>query len=71
MHVNLRGFSLDPKGAGTLKSYLSANQSRASVDALVEHISSLGAGYAVIEDPYVDKDYSADYLNFYAAAFRN
>ncbi|MCC2106711.1 MAG: hypothetical protein KDJ40_03605 [Hyphomicrobiales bacterium] len=25
----------------------------------------------MIEEPYVDKDYSADYLNFYAAAFRN
>ncbi|MCC0000320.1 MAG: hypothetical protein H6870_15320 [Methylobacteriaceae bacterium] len=71
MLVNLMGFSLDPKGAGTLKSYVSAHQSSVSADALVDHVLSLGAGYAVIEEPYVDKDYSADYLNFYAAAFRN
>ncbi len=71
MLVNLKGFSLDPKGAEKLKSYLSANQSSASAVALVAHVLSLGAAYAVIEEPYVDKDYSADYLSFYAGAFRN
>jgi len=71
MHVSLQGFQLDPSGAGRLKSLLSGNRSSLSADAVIAHVQSLGAQYAIVEEPYIDKDYSADYLNFYAAAFRN
>jgi hypothetical protein len=71
MHVSLKGFRLDPSGAERLKTYLSGNQSSPCADGMMAHVLSLGAAYAVLEEPYIDKDYSADYLNFYAAAFRD
>ena len=36
----------------------------------VRHLRILGAKSYVVEDPYIDRDYSADYLDFYARTFR-
>lgn len=70
MRVRLVGIALDPQGAEKLKTLLSGAQSKVSAEAVIQHALDLKATYAVIEEPYVDKDYSSDYLNFYAGAFR-
>lgn len=70
MRVRLVGIALDPQGAEKLKTLLSGAQSQVSAEAVIQHVLDLKAAYAVIEEPYVDKDYSSDYLNFYAGAFR-
>jgi hypothetical protein len=31
----------------------------------------LGAQHAIVEEPYIDQDYSSDYVTFYAGAFRD
>ena len=36
----------------------------------IRHLQVLGAQSYVLEDPYIDRDYSADYLHFYARTFR-
>ena len=36
----------------------------------IRHLRVLGARSYVLEDPYIDRDYSADYLHFYARTFR-
>ena len=36
----------------------------------LQHLRVLGARSYVLEDPYIDRDYSADYLQFYARTFR-
>lgn len=36
----------------------------------IRHLHVLEAKSYVIEDPYIDRDYSADYLQFYARTFR-
>lgn len=38
---------------------------------LLRHLRVLGAKSYVLECPYIDRDYSADYLNFYARTFRD
>ena len=40
------------------------------VHKTIRHLRILGAKSYVLEDPYIDRDYSADYLNFYARTFR-
>ncbi len=41
-----------------------------AVHSTIRHLRILGAKSYVIEDPYIDRDYSADYLHFYARTFR-
>ena len=36
----------------------------------IRHLKILGAKSYVLEEPYIDRDYSADYLEFYARTFR-
>ena len=36
----------------------------------LRHLRALDAKSYVLEDPYIDRDYSADYLHFYARTFR-
>jgi hypothetical protein len=71
MRVSLKGFRLDPAGAERLKVLLSGERSNACAQAVIHHVISLGAKHAIVEDPYTDRDYSSDYQNFYAAAFRD
>jgi len=40
------------------------------VDSILRHLRILGVKSYVLEDPYIDRDYSADYLYFYARTFR-
>ena len=40
------------------------------VNNTVRHLRVLDAKSYVIEDPYIDRDYSADYVQFYARTFR-
>ena len=40
------------------------------VQNTIRHLQVLGARSYVLEDPYIDRDYSADYLHFYARTFR-
>ena len=42
----------------------------AVVQKTLRHLRVLGAKSYVFEDPYIDRDYSADYLHFYARTFR-
>jgi len=73
MRLTLNGLLLDSVGVEKLKTLLvgSDSNSEALAEALIQHILELKAQYAVIEEPYVDQDYSADYVNFYASAFRD
>ena len=36
----------------------------------IRHLRIVGAKSYVLEDPYIDRDYTADYLHFYARTFR-
>ena len=40
------------------------------VQSTTRHLRILGVKSYVLEDPYIDRDYSADYLQFYARTFR-
>ena len=40
------------------------------VRSTIRHLRILGAKSYVLEDPYIDRDYTADYLHFYAGTFR-
>ena len=40
------------------------------VQNTIRHLRVLDAKSYVLEDPYIDRDYSADYLHFYARTFR-
>ncbi len=40
------------------------------VQSTIRHLRILGAKSYVLEDPYVDRDYSSDYHHFYAGTFR-
>lgn len=71
MHVSLKGFRLDPSGAERLKNLLSGGRSNTCAAGLVDHVLSLGAQHAIVEEPYIDQDYSSDYVTFYAGAFRD
>lgn len=41
-----------------------------AVQSTIRHLRILGAKSYVLEKPYIDRDYSADYLHFYARTFR-
>ena len=38
---------------------------------IIRHLRDVGVICYVIEDPYIDRDYSADYTQFYAGTFRS
>jgi len=40
------------------------------VQSTIRHLRILDVKSYVLEDPYIDRDYSADYLHFYARTFR-
>ena len=41
------------------------------VQNTIRHLQILGAKSYVLEKPYIDRDYSADYIEFYARTFRD
>ena len=40
------------------------------VSNTIRHLRAINAKSYVLEDPYIDRDYSADYSEFYARTFR-
>jgi hypothetical protein len=70
MRLILSAFPLDSSGAQHLKKTLAGERSNKGADALIQHVLDLGAQYAILEEPYIDQDYSADYQTFYALAFK-
>ena len=63
--------SLDSANAwASLAEALGRNGHPAVVDSTIRHLRILGVKSYVLEDPYIDRDYSADYLHFYARTFR-
>ena len=71
MRITFTGFGLNPAGAQKLKQILAGDRSSPCAEALVAHATDIGAKFAVLEEPYTDQDYSSDYLNFYASAFKD
>lgn len=71
MRVILNGVELTPQGAQSLRQQIAGERSHVSVDALLQHVTELGVKYAIVEAPYIDRDYTSDYLNFYAGAFKD
>ena len=62
--------SLDGPEAWSNLAQLLGGADRDVVRNTVRHLRVLNAGSYVLEDPYIDRDYSADYLHFYARTFR-
>lgn len=71
MRVILSGYALDASGAGRLRQQIAGDRSNHGADALIAHVQELGGQYVVVEQPYTDQDYSADYGSFYAGAFKD
>lgn len=71
MRLTLNALPLDANGAQFLRNILVGSRSNVAADALIAHVSELGAKFAVVEQPYTDLDYSADYQTFYAGAFKD
>ena len=40
------------------------------IENIVHHLKDLGVVSCVLEEPYIDRDYSADYVYYYAKTFR-
>lgn len=71
MKLILKAISLEPNPAEALKAILAPGLSNRSADAVISHVLQLGAKFAVLEHPYTDQDYSADYKAFYSGAFKS
>ena len=61
---------LDTPGAWSRLSRALGGSHLPVVSNTVRHLRVLDAKSYVIEDPYIDRDYSADYVQFYARTFR-
>lgn len=71
MRLTLSALSLGGNGAQLLRKLIGDNRSNPAVDALIAHALELGARFALVEEPYIDLDYSADFQMFYAGAFKS
>jgi hypothetical protein len=71
MRVILSGYALDANGATRLRQQIAGDRSNHGADALIAHVKDIGAQYVIVEHPYTDQDYSADYGSFYAGAFKD
>ena len=61
---------LDSPNAWTRLALALGDQNSDVVRNTIRHLRVLGAKSYVLEDQYIDRDYSADYLHFYARTFR-
>lgn len=61
---------LDSRTAWTRLTRELGGQGFGVVRNTIRHLRVLGAKSYVLEDQYIDRDYSADYLHFYARTFR-
>lgn len=71
MNLELVGAALDKAGLKRLHAMLDGGYVNEAAGKLIAHVMSIGARFIVIEKPYTDQDYSADFLGFYAAAFKS
>ena len=70
MRINHTVELLDGPNAWTNLSHALGGENLDLVLNILRHLRALGAKSYVVEDPYIDRDYSADYLHFYARTFR-
>ena len=70
MRLQLLALEFEGTGYARLLKLLSGGTSNVSAAALLDHVQQAGAKFALIESPYIDLDYSADYQSFYAGAFK-
>jgi hypothetical protein len=68
--VRLTAVTLDEEGRKVLLSILGAGAGNHCAEPLVEHVVEIGGRFMLIEEPYIDRDYSADFVAFYSAAFK-
>ena len=61
---------LDSPNTWTILAQALGGENSGLVLNILRHLRVLGAKSFVVEDPYIDRDYSADYLHFYARTFR-
>lgn len=60
----------DDAAWNTLQNSIDPSNSIEAVKAVLEHLKSLGAQSVVIENEYLDQDFSAEFARFYATVFR-
>ena len=70
MRISYTVGSLDTDADWALLAHALGDGHPSVVDSTTRHLRVLGAKSYVLEDPYIDRDYSADYLHFYARTFR-
>jgi hypothetical protein len=68
--IKLTAVTLDEAGKDVLLKLLGGAANR-SAQPLFDHIVALGARFLVIEEPYIDRDYSADFVAFYSSVFKS
>ncbi len=69
--IHLTVVTLDDTGKQALLSLLGGDADNRCAQPLFDHIVDLGARYLIIEEPYIDRDYTADFVAFYASVFKS
>jgi hypothetical protein len=69
--INLKAVTLDEKGKKVLLTLLGGDTDSRCARPMFDHIVGLGANFLLIEEPYIDRDYSADFVAFYSSAFKS
>ena len=70
MKVSIESVSLDTDTAWDSLPRVFGDGHPEVVQSTIRHLRVLGVKSYVLEDPYIDRDYSSDYLEFYARTFR-
>ena len=70
MRIDHTAELLDSPNAWTNLAQALGGENSGLVLNILRHLRVLGAKSFVVEDPYIDRDYSTDYLHFYARTFR-
>lgn len=70
MRITYTVESLDTDGAWASLADALGDGHPEVVGSTIRHLRILGVKSYVLEDPYIDRDYSSDYLHFYARTFR-
>ena len=70
MRISYTVESLDTDADWARLAYALGDGHPNEVGSTIRHLRVLGVRSYVLEDPYIDRDYSADYLHFYARTFR-
>ena len=70
MKIKYRAEPLDSQAAWSRLAEALGGGALEVVRNTIRHLRVLGVKSYVVEDPYIDRDYSADYLHFYARTFR-